>query len=484
MKSTTLLIAVGLVALLEPCFGQNGGWTEYFTSGITGGIFEATWTVYNQQQGQMTAIKANDHLSFIAPTSTVGEQNAMAVFNNGLTVSNDWTVDITGHNSSGWSTNGSSQLQLWVVNSKDSGTGYRISMACGAENRVDAKSSSGALRQTFPAIGTNFGLRLVHRGGIAGNIEAWFDQSGRGASWRILDTISLSSFWPDVVENDIIKVGIVSDTYYGPVNEGDILADNFRLTNGAISMPPVITVPPMGRLVFDTNSYTFRVAATGVQPMGYMWYFNRTNLVQSGTNSALKLLNISMNNVGTYHVVVTNIFGSVTSAMATLTLALPPSITSQPASQAAKLGSSAVFSVTATTGPEPFGYMWYFNGTKLVQSGTNNVLMLPEVSTSSLGTYTVVVTNLFGRVTSESASLTYTSPDKPFIDNGQRLGFSTNRFGFDVYGTNGQTIVVDGSANLRDWVPLYTNKAASGSIYFCDPASTTQAHRFYRARPQ
>ena len=73
---------------------------------------------------------------------------------------------------------------------------------------------------------------------------------------------------------------------------------------------------------------------------------------------------VSTNNAGNYTVVVTNAYGSVTSQVATLTVAFPPSVTTQPASQTNLAGTNVSFSVTAG-GTGPFSYQWQFNGTNL-----------------------------------------------------------------------------------------------------------------------
>ena len=90
---------------------------------------------------------------------------------------------------------------------------------------------------------------------------------------------------------------------------------------------------------------------------------------------------------------------------------LPTVITAQPASQFAVAGTNAVFSVAAT-GSGPFGYEWYWAGTNLVQSGTNSSLTLPDVTTNNAGNYTVVVTNAYGSVTSQVATLTVGCPPR------------------------------------------------------------------------
>jgi hypothetical protein len=106
-----------------------------------------------------------------------------------------------------------------------------------------------------------------------------------------------------------------------------------------------------------------------------------------------------------------------------------------------------------------------------------------KVSATNAGNYTVVISSPYGSVTSLVATLTVIVPPQ-IIASGTNFGFTTNQsgFGFDVRGKAGQTIVVDGSTNLLDWTPLYTNTANGIPAYFFDPTSTNFPGRFYRAR--
>jgi len=110
---------------------------------------------------------------------------------------------------------------------------------------------------------------------------------------------------------------------------------------------------------------------------------------------------------------------------------------------------------------------------------------LTNVTASNAGSYTVVITSPYGSVTSAVAALTVTIPSTPpqIIVGDGCFGFVTNQFGFNLSGAFGQTIVVDGSANLVDWTPLCTNTVGGGGpVYFCDPGWTNFGWRFYRAR--
>src|SRR5208282_849413 len=67
------------------------------------------------------------------------------------------------------------------------------------------------------------------------------------------------------------------------------------------------------------SSATFTVAAAGTAPLTYQWQFNGTNLY-GATSTSLTLAGVQPANAGSYTVVVTNSVGSVTSAVAVLTV--------------------------------------------------------------------------------------------------------------------------------------------------------------------
>ena len=81
-----------------------------------------------------------------------------------------------------------------------------------------------------------------------------------------------------------------------------------------------------------------------------------------------------------------------------------PTIASPPANQTIPQGQSATFSVNVG-GLAPFSYQWRFNGFNLPGKTATNLLINP-VTTNDAGSYTVVVTNISGSITSAPASLT------------------------------------------------------------------------------
>jgi len=107
-----------------------------------------------------------------------------------------------------------------------------------------------------------------------------------------------------------------------------------------------------------------------------------------------------------YRVIVTNVDGAVTSAVAMLTVLLPPTnVKVSPTNPSVSLGANLTLLVTAS-GSTPFSYQWCLNSVPL-WGQTNSSLTLTNIQLADNGgAYTVVVTNVAGSVTSRVVSLT------------------------------------------------------------------------------
>jgi endonuclease/exonuclease/phosphatase family metal-dependent hydrolase len=85
------------------------------------------------------------------------------------------------------------------------------------------------------------------------------------------------------------------------------------------NFPPVILTQPQSQTVSVGASPTFTVVATGTAPLSYQWVSGATNIPGANTYFYTRS-NVQTNDAGNYSVVVTNIAGSVTSSVATLTI--------------------------------------------------------------------------------------------------------------------------------------------------------------------
>lgn len=97
---------------------------------------------------------------------------------------------------------------------------------------------------------------------------------------------------------------------------------------------------------------------------------------------------------------------------------VPPSILISPQSVNVVIGSNATLGVVAS-GTAPLNYQWYFNGTELPGAAASSLLRNNAQPIHS-GHYQVVVSNAFGSVTSQVATLVVTLPPSVellFADN-------------------------------------------------------------------
>ena len=82
---------------------------------------------------------------------------------------------------------------------------------------------------------------------------------------------------------------------------------------GVAQAQPVIEVQPTGASVYESQTVTLNVVASGVAPLSYQWRMMGTNLPLQGLPS-LTLTNVALGSSALYDVVVTNLSGAVTSA--------------------------------------------------------------------------------------------------------------------------------------------------------------------------
>ncbi len=118
---------------------------------------------------------------------------------------------------------------------------------------------------------------------------------------------------------------------------------------------------------------------------------------------------------------------------------ISPTITTQPSSQTVTAGANVSFSVTATNGGGMLDYQWKKDGANV--STDSATLSLSNVTTADAGSYTVVVTNSAGSITSSTATLTVNTPTPPPTGGGGGLRVLSGSFDRDYWtGLSGSAI--------------------------------------------
>ncbi len=157
-----------------------------------------------------------------------------------------------------------------------------------------------------------------------------------------------------------------------------------------------------------------------------------------------------------------------------------PQITWQPVSQTAGVGATLSFSVAVLAAPPRF-YQWQKNGTNLMDTGplsgsTNRILTLTNLSLADSGSYSVIVSNAQGFVTSSNALLTVVARPVPTISTspgGITLTWSA------ITGQNYQLqYAVDLSS--ANWTNLGNVIHATNGVVSVADVIGTNGQRFYR----
>ncbi len=174
-----------------------------------------------------------------------------------------------------------------------------------------------------------------------------------------------------------------------------------------VHTPPTITAQPANTVTGFGLNVNLSATATGDATLSYQWRHNGTNLA-SATTSILTIIHAQATNAGTYAIVVTNLYGTATSANALLSV-LDPYILNQPQSQTVTAGAPATF-IVGTVGTAPLSYIWSKDGVALTD-GTNlsgsrtPTLSLASVQAGDVGMYSVTVSNVNGSMASSNAAL-------------------------------------------------------------------------------
>lgn len=95
---------------------------------------------------------------------------------------------------------------------------------------------------------------------------------------------------------------------------------NVSATVTVVDAPPSVWTPPANQQAVPGGNCAFTVAARGSNPLSYQWLFNG-NAIPGATGSQLVLSSVGQAQVGSYSVAITNAWGSVTSSVASITLA-------------------------------------------------------------------------------------------------------------------------------------------------------------------
>lgn len=197
--------------------------------------------------------------------------------------------------------------------------------------------------------------------------------------------------------------------FYGWTQDGSgtnnpiaVLMNTNKIVQANFGARPTVSISPLELIVLAGSNAVLEAYAAGLPPLSYQWQ-NSQGIIAGATNATYSISGAQATNSGNYSVIVSNPFGSVTSGVATVTVVFPPSITLQPIPHNVAAGNNLTLTVLAD-GTPPLAYQWQ-NSAGAIAGRTNNSLISNPAQTNDTGNYSVVVSNAYGVVTSEVASV-------------------------------------------------------------------------------
>ncbi|MDB6121677.1 MAG: Immunoglobulin I-set domain protein [Pedosphaera sp.] len=195
--------------------------------------------------------------------------------------------------------------------------------------------------------------------------------------------------------------------YTNALTAAQVLAHYQSGTNSfrAVPTPPSFLTPPADVTAYSGTPVTFSVVASGTTPLHYQW-LRGNSPIAGATSSALSFTcHYPADDAATFKVVVTNVVGTATSSIATLTVQTNLNVVYNPFSITRKVGSFAAFRAVAN-GALPITYQW-FKGAVPITGETNDTLWLAKVKLADdQSAYHAHITGPFGNSDTTDGILT------------------------------------------------------------------------------
>jgi len=160
--------------------------------------------------------------------------------------------------------------------------------------------------------------------------------------------------------------------------------------------------------VYAGDTLQLSVDAGGTPDLSFQWY-KTGGAISGATNSVFSKVNAQTSDSDNYYVIITNLFGNVTSASTSVTVnpAFAPTIITPPVARTLYPGATLNLSVVASGGG--LKYQWKKGGVDIL-GATSATYQIPSVTTNNTGSYSVIVSNNISTVTGGPVTVTVLAP--------------------------------------------------------------------------
>lgn len=315
------------------------------------------------------------------------------------------------------------------------------------------------------------------RGIWGSSLSNVFLLSSRAESEIGLDRARIDAFdgqrWTELnlglLPSAVTLSGALTDEVWIPLSDGRMLHRHTAFP----PLPPSVHVTSSDPNWVEGSDATFVGTLLGTVPQSLAWEKNGKPF-PGATDLQLRIDPLSEDSLGVYVLNASNAFGTASGSFTMSVLKRLPGIQSQPASQSLYAGSSLTLSVVGQ-GEPPLGYQW-FSTSGPVAGQTSSEFRLDGIRVQDAGEYWVEVSNPYGKIVSQRASVT--------VIPGWHLSALTSVAPPQFQGTADQPYVVERSRDLIQWSPWFTNRVLrfSAPFQFQDVETLAEPYLFYRVR--
>lgn len=201
----------------------------------------------------------------------------------------------------------------------EAGGAYRQFTAINVANDADLVSADVVTN----TLATNATLRARWVAATARlHLEYDADGPANGEAWTTLRVLDPAAAWGAGATNSFL-IGIFGSAAGRTLTSADgVWLDNFATSGGSTGTPPVINSAPQGLVVAPGSNVVLQVSASGLPSPAYQWRKDGI-LLANATNVSLMFMATNRQFAGSYTVIITNAFGSITSSPALLRVLVP-----------------------------------------------------------------------------------------------------------------------------------------------------------------
>lgn len=225
--------------------------------------------------------------------------------------------------------------------------------------------------------------------------------------------------WTNIDPGPDGEFTVTCQIYTGPIPTGTAASTSYgfnairleELMSGPIE---IVRNPETNVVVEAFSPWSLTVENLGGGPQ-YQWYKGTPGNavpIEGATRRTYSVSSASLEDSGTYFVVISNQFNAMTSTVSTVTVFVNPiEITQQPTNRLTVVQLRPINLTVGVTGTHP-QFQWYKDG-QPIPDATNQAFTIASASESDSGNYFVVVTNILYGATSTVAQVIVSSDVAP-----------------------------------------------------------------------